>query len=131
MPIVLNLRPFGNGKAHIGKDFGQLIHHLRDGMHRACGNFRRRQGHVQTLGRQACIKCGRLQRRLFRTDRRCYGFAQAIDRSTCGLTLFGRHLPQSLQQRRDAALLAQQVNADSLQRVQRRRRVNRAERVRI
>ncbi len=28
--VGLDVRPFGNGETHVGKDLGDLVHHLRD-----------------------------------------------------------------------------------------------------
>ena len=56
IPVAFNLRTFGNGKAHIGKNGGQFFHDLADGVdraHRACAA---RQGHIQPFGFQTRIQ---------------------------------------------------------------------------
>ena len=80
-----------------------------------------RQGHVQALGGEARVEGGLFQRGL--ADPQCLGhrLAQAVDLRPFDLAFLGAHLAQRLQQLGDAALLAQRVDADRLQRVQRGR----------
>lgn len=66
-PIILNLRPLRNRKAHISENFGQLIHHLANGMDAACRRMRRGQTHIKPLTRQPLIKRGGLQHRFARS----------------------------------------------------------------
>ena len=92
VPVVLDFRTFGDGKAHIGEDFGQLVHHLADRVHRP---LRR------SIGAGNVMSSRSVARRAFSTavssaaflrgKRIGYRFAQAIDQRTSYLPLFGRH----------------------------------------
>ena len=59
IPIGINSRPFGHGKAHIGKDCGDLFHDLRYWVDAALTASARRQSHIQPFGAQP-----RVQRRI-------------------------------------------------------------------
>ncbi len=117
MPLILDLRPFGNGEAHVGEDFGQFVHHLADRMYRTAREFGCRQRHIQPLGRQPFVERCRFQRRLLGRQRRRHCFAQAVDDRPLHLPLIGRHRTHRLEQRGDAALLAQRRYAHRFERI--------------
>ena len=75
MPIILNLWPFGDGKAHIGENLGKLVHHLADRVDRPLWESWRRQRHIKPLGRKARVKGGTFKRSLFGSDGLSHGFA--------------------------------------------------------
>ena len=58
--VVLDVRTFGDGKAHVGEDGGEFLEHLHHGMERADGLEARGQGEVFAFGFEA-----RVQRRHF------------------------------------------------------------------
>ena len=55
VPVVLNLRPFGHSKAHIGKNLRQLVHNLADGVNGPARCVWRRQRHVDALTGKAAV----------------------------------------------------------------------------
>ncbi len=64
MPVVLDLRPLGDGEAQVGENLGELVHHLADRVDRARAAFARRKGQVDLLGRQPPLQLGIFQRLL-------------------------------------------------------------------
>ena len=55
VPVILNFRPLGHGKAHIGENLRQLVHDLADGVNGPTRGVWRRQRHVDTLGGEAAV----------------------------------------------------------------------------
>ena len=106
MPVILDLGPFGDGKAHIGEDLCEFIHHLTDGMHRTARSLGRGKRHIEPLRREALVEDRRLQRGLFRRNAVGYSLAQSVNHRPLHLPLFRRHLAKRLEERRYAALLA-------------------------
>ena len=98
VPVVLDLRSFSDGKAHISEDFSQFVHHLTDRMHGAARGFGCRQRHIETLGGQPLVEDRGFERGLFGSDAVRHSFAQTVDHWPLHLPLFGGHLPQSLEQ---------------------------------
>ena len=125
VPVVFDLTPFGNRKAHVGKDFGKLVHDLADRMHCAARRFGRRQCHVDIFACETPVQLGCFQGGFFRGQRRCHAFAQTVDNGALRLTFIGRHRAHRLEQRRNAALLTKGGYPNSIQRIQRIRGINR------
>jgi hypothetical protein len=61
--VGLDVRPFGDGEAHVAEDRGDLVDHLADRMDaaRSAGDWAHRQRHVERLGGEARSDCGVLQ----------------------------------------------------------------------
>jgi hypothetical protein len=118
VPVVLDLRPGGDGEAEVGENLGQLVHHLADRVDRALGHFGRGQGKVECLGCHALLEFGSFHLRLAGGKRVGHGLAQRLDCGRLLLPLFGRHCAQGLEQRGDAALLAEKLDAQGFQRAQ-------------
>ena len=119
VPVVLDLRPGRHGKAHVGKNLGQLVHHLRHRMHRSAHGIGRGQGQVDRLGGQAGIQRGGFKRGFCRRQRLGHPLAQGVDFWPRGLALLWRQSAQRFQQRRDRALLAEKFDPEGLHRIQR------------
>ena len=96
--VVFNVWAIGDGKAHLGKDGGHLIHHLHGRMDTAPTARRRRQGQVETLSSQLGIKgCG-FQRGLALGQGGLNPITQAIDQRPLLAAFIGAHRPEPLQQ---------------------------------
>ena len=129
VPVILYLRTGGDGKAQIGKNLCQLVHHLADRVHRAARHIGRRQGQIQFFAGQLrrqrrSFQCGflRLYRiGNFRTHR--------LNGRGCLLAFFRAHLAQRFQRQADPAFLAQGGHALFVQRIQRCGRGNRVQRI--
>ena len=119
MPVILNLRPGGHSKAHIGEYFGKLVHHLAYGMHRTLRRGRRGQCHIKPLGGKTRVERFGFERCFARRNRGRHGFAKAVDRRALHLTLVRRHLAKRFEQRRNTALLAKCRDANGFERVER------------
>ena len=118
VPVVLDLRPGGDGEAHVGEDLGQFVHHLADRMDRAARRFGRRQREVDRFAGQLSLERGAFQSRLGAGQRLGHCLAKGVDLRARHLPFFGRHPAQRLQQARDRALLAEKFDPQSLQRAQ-------------
>ena len=106
--VGLNVRAFGDGKAHVGEDRGQLVHHLADGVNAPALNraFAHRQGNVDGFGGEA-----RFQRRVFqhvapRAERFTHLVFQRVDRGAGGFAFVGRHFAKRRKQGRNRAFFA-------------------------
>ena len=94
--IVFDVRAIGDGKAHLGKNGGHLVHDLHGRMDAAPAARRRGQGQIQTLGGQLGIKGGGFQRGLALGQCRLNPVAQAIDQRPLLAALVRTHAPQTL-----------------------------------
>ena len=116
MPVVLDLRAFGDGEAHVGEDFGKLVHDLADRVDRPLRGFGRRERQVDRLGRQPAVELGGLECRLPRCDRVAHRLAQRVDLRPFRGARLRVHRAQRLELRRDAARLAERRHAQRLER---------------
>ncbi len=116
--VGLDIGTFGDGKAHVGENGGQLVHHLAERMNAARfgGRLAQRQRDVDGLGRQPCIERGRFQDVAARGERLGDLVLGEIDRRALGLAFVRRHLAERRKQRRDRALLAEGGDAHRFQR---------------
>ena len=116
VPVGFDLRAFGHGKAHVGEDGGQFLHHLTDGVDRACGARAARQRHVQPFGAEAFV-----QRRIGKA--RAAGaqggvdfVLQQVQARPGGLALVRVHATKGGHQGRNLALLAKRRQPHLFQR---------------
>jgi hypothetical protein len=116
--IGFDVRPFGDRKAHIAENGGDLVDHLR--YSGGCGLRRsadkNRLCYIQRLGGKAGIERGIFQRCLARVDRVGQFYLEPIERRTHHLALFRRHLAEGLHLLGHRAFLAQGANTHSLKR---------------
>ena len=118
MPLVLDLGPFGDGEAEVGEDFRQFVHHLADGVDAALRPVVDGQRQVDPLGRQPPLELGGLQRRLALGDGIGDRLAPGVDFRAFDGARRRIHGAQRLEQRGDAAGLAERGDAQRLQRLQ-------------
>ena len=114
VPVGFDLRPFGDGKAHIGKDRRDLFPDLRHGVHGAGAAVTPRQGHVQPFGLETFVQRGIGQRGLLGRQRGVDLVLERVQRRAGHLALFGRHLAQFAHFEADFALLANGLNPQIL-----------------
>ena len=116
--VALDVRPFGDGKAHVGEDGGEFVHHLADGMDAAGlgGRVAHGQRHVHALGGEPRFEGGFLQHRAARVERLADIVLERVDGGAGALALVGRHLAERRQQGGDRALLAERRDAHGLER---------------
>ena len=117
VPVVLDLGAGGDRETEIGKDFGEFVHHLRDGVNTSLGRSRRRQGQIQFFGGQLRIQSRCFHRFLAGGQGIGDGLTGTVDLRTLFLPLFRRHFAQGFQQQRNLALLAERSQADRFQRI--------------
>ena len=116
--VALDVRPLGDGEAHVGEDDRQFVHHLRDRVNAAALQRARPGGerHVERLGLQTRLQRGFRELVAAGGDRLGRLVLQRVDLRALGLALLGRHFAQRREQRRNRALLTQRRDADGLQR---------------
>ena len=116
--VGLDVRPFGDGEAHVGEDRGQFVGHLRDRMDAADlgRRFAHRQGDVDALGVEAGFQRRVLERLAAGGERRVDAILQPVDQRPLGLALFRRQRAERLQQRGEGAALAQRRDAHCFER---------------
>ena len=103
VPLSLDLRPLGDREAEVGEDFGELVHHLADGMDAAGDGFGGGKRQVEFFGRELALELGRLERGLAARDRIRDRFAQRVDLRRLRSARVGVHRAERLQERRDRA----------------------------
>jgi hypothetical protein len=116
VPVVLDVRPLGDRETHLAEDRGQLVDGLADRVHAAIGQRARRQRDVDALARQPRIQLGLGKADAPRLDQPGDLVLGQIERRAAGLALVGLDRAQRLHQLGDAALLAQPLDAQRLQR---------------
>ena len=107
IPLGLDLRSFGDRKAEVGEDFGELVHHLADGVHRPRDAFRRGKREIDRFGRELALELGGFERCLALGEGVRHLFAKRMDLRGFGSPRLRVHRPQRLQQLRDLARLAE------------------------
>ena len=118
MPLVLDLRPFGDGETQVGEDFGQFVHHLADWMDGTLRLFRRGKRQVDRLGRELPVELGVLERRLAVGDRGRDLFAESMDFRRLSGPRVRIHRAERLQAGSDAAGLAEHRDAQLIERTE-------------
>ena len=116
--VGLDVRPFGDGKAHVGEDRGQFVDHLGDRMDAADLGRRlaHRQGDVDALGVEARFERRVLERLAARGERCVDAILQPVDQRPLGLALVRRQRAERLQQRGERAALAESCDARRFER---------------
>ena len=106
--VGLDVRPFGDGKAHVGEDRGQFVGHLGDRMDAADLGRRlaHRQGDVDALGVEAGFERRVFERLAARGERCVDAILQPVDQRPLGLALFRWQRAERLQERGEGAVLA-------------------------
>ncbi|MCY1173912.1 hypothetical protein D9M73_140930 [compost metagenome] len=131
VPLILDLRTGRDREAQIGEDLRHFVEHLADRMDRPvrCGLGGER--HVERFAREPRIEVCTVECCLARGDGVGHRLAHALDARALHQPLIGRHAAQRLEQGGDAALLAERLNANAIQRLQRGGRRDRGEQVRL
>ena len=116
--VGLDVRPFGDGEAHVGEDLDHLVEHLADGvdapvLQRPGAHGQR---HVGLLAGEAGRERAALQLGLAAFQRLADARLEAVDRLPEGLALVARQGAQRRHQLRDAPLLAERGDAHALDR---------------
>ena len=103
--VGLDVRPFGDGEAHVGEDRGQFVGHLGDRMDAADLGRRlaHRQRDVDALGVEPCFERRVLERFAARCERRVDAILQSVDQRPLDLALIGGIVPSVFSERRDAS----------------------------
>ena len=125
VPVVLDLGPGGDREAEVGEDLGELVHHLADRVDRAPAALPAPAASGRASRSPAALRarplpappCAPPARR--RPPSRSAWIAGAF-----GLAAPRGHRAERLEQRRDAALLAEVLDAQRLERGQVRRRAD-------
>ena len=123
VPVALDVGAVDDRKTHRAEDRGQLLDGAVDGVDGALpgtgrGMRARWQRHVDALGREPGVQGRRLQHRTASVERAFHGGLQRIDGRTALLARGGVHAAQRLEQRGDAARLAQRRDAHGVQRAE-------------
>ena len=115
VPVVLDVRTFGDGEAHLAEDRGQLVDRLADRVDAAVGQRSRRQRDVDPLARESRVEFG------FR-EHGAAGGEQAgdlvlgnIERGATGLALVCWDGAERFHQLGDAPLLAKPLDAQGFE----------------
>ena len=129
--VALDVRPFGDGEAHLGEDRGDLVHHLADrmdapGLDAGQGD---RQRDVERLALELRLERRALEHRAPRRERFRDLILQRIDRRALRFALVRRKLAERGEQRGDRSLLAERGDARRLKRAFVARAVDRGERL--
>ena len=112
MPIVFDVRAFGDGEAHFAENRDDLVNGLADRVHIAFGLWVGRQRHVDFFGHQATVQVGVGKGGFFRIDGGGDFVFQGVQRLAGRFAGIGIHLPQALHQIGDAAFLAERRHAE-------------------
>ena len=105
--IVLDVRAFGDGEAHVGEDGNHLVHDLHGRMHRAGTARPRGQGQVDVLGLQPGVQLGAFQLGLAGAQGCRNPVAQAVDHRPLFAPLIRAQRPHPLEQAGDGAGFAE------------------------
>ena len=111
VPVVLDLRAVGQLVAQSAENVGDALQRAADRMQPAPRAVPARQRYVDGFAGQARVERGVFQHGFADRQRLADRIARAIDRFAGGLALVGGQCPQLLQLRGDAAVLAQQGDA--------------------
>ncbi len=127
MEIVLDVRAFRDGEAHLAEDGDDLVDGLAQRVDAPLGLGTHRERHVDALPRELLAQRLVLEPARGVADRRLDIVLEQIERGAALAPRLGIEAGQPLQQRRDAAPLAEDGDADLLQRVAARRRLDQVE----
>ena len=129
--VALDVRPFGDGEAHLGENRGDLVHHLADRVDAPGLDARQRdgQGHVERLALELRLERRPFEHRAARRERFRDLILQRIDGRAALFTLVRRELAERGEQRGNRSLLAERGDARGLERAFIRGALNRGERL--
>ena len=129
--VALDVRPFGDRKAHVGENRDDLVHDLADRMDAAGLDARQadRQGHIDRLALELRLEGGVLQHRAPRRERLRDLILQRVDGRAMRLALVGLELAERGEQRRNRSLLAERGDPHGFERAFVARGVDRGERL--
>ena len=129
--VALDVRPFGDRKAHLGENGGDLVHHLADRMDAPGLDARQGDGQrdVERLALELRLERRALEHRAARRERFRDLILQRIDRRAVGLALVRRELAERGEERGDRSLLAERGDARGLERAFVGRAFDRGERL--
>ncbi len=113
--VKFDIRAFANGKTQIGKDRGDLVHHLADRVDRAAGLWPRRKRHVDTLARQPRIQRVIGQGCFAFGNGICHRVTQRVEGRAVLFALLRAHGAQRFQQLADRSLFAKRGHAHRFQ----------------
>ena len=114
VPVAFDLRPFGDGKAHVGKDRGDLVGDLADRVDRPLTARAARKGHVQPFVAQTRVQRRILKRQLARAQGGVDLVADLVQRLAGGLALLRGHAAQLAHHQAQLAFLAKRGQAHVL-----------------
>ena len=117
--IAFDIRTFRDGKAHVGEDRGQLVHHLANGVDAACLDTRLAHGkrHVDRLAGEPRFQRCFLEDCPARGQGLCDLVLHGVDRRAGCLALVRRHFAEFRQFGRNRALLAECSDTDVFERI--------------
>ena len=115
--IIFNIRAFGNIKSHPGKNFGNFIHYLTDGMNTPCMLRPGRQGNVYLFLLQLRIQRRRVQSGFCLVNGIPHRDLQLVELWRNFLAFCRIHLTQTPHHQADTAFLAERGNPQRLQRI--------------
>ena len=116
--IILDVRPLGDGEAHLAEDRDAFLGHLADRVQMPARPRARRQGDINRLVGEARLERDRIEIGLARCDRILDRILHPVEGLTGLLAGVAVELAQALHLRGDTALLAKRRHADSLERVE-------------
>ena len=115
VPVAFDLRTLGHGKAHIGENRSQFLHHLADRMDGADTAGPRGEGDIQPFRAQAFVQRDIAQSDLFGAQCRVNLILQQVQQGPGGAALIGFHLAKARHQGGNLTLLAQGGDTQILQ----------------
>ena len=115
VPVIFDVRAFLDGEAHGAEDRRDLFHGAADRMDRARQVGARRLGDVDSFRCQPGVQRGLVQHCLARVQRIADLRLDAVDFGAGFFAQLRRHAAQRFQRGGDAAILAQQSDAQRLQ----------------
>jgi hypothetical protein len=123
--IVLDMRPFGDGEAHLAEDRDEFVDRLADRMDAALGLGPDRQRDVDPLGRQPCLELARRQPPGGALDGGGNFVLEGVEGRAGRLAGLRVERAEALHPLGNAALAAERGDAHLLQRLAARRGVDR------
>ena len=117
--IVLDIRPLGDGESHLAEDGDDLVDGLAHRMDAALGLRARRQSDVDPLLGEARVQRGPGEVRLARVQGGGDRLLQGVEALAGLAPLLGAEAAEGLHELGDLALLAQGLDPDALQILQR------------
>ncbi len=113
-PVGFDVGAFGDRAAHGAEDRGDLLHGAADRVDQAGLARARRQGGIETFGRQPGVEFGVLKRDAAGLDQDGERVLEPVQRGAAFAALLGRRLAEIAQQRGETAVAAERGDADSV-----------------